>query len=1562
MLATVLRGARTHNLRGVDLSIHPGEVVVITGVSGAGKSSLAVDTLYAEGQRRFVESFSPYARQFLERLERPPMDGLEPVPAAIAVDRRAPVKSSRSTLGTMADLEPYLAALFAREAIPVCPEHGVPAQVLDEQTASERAVRELSGQRAVITYPSAELNTEQYLELRERLLADGYRRVWLDGDVRDLDSVRPSMVQDAGARLEVVVDRLRVAAGERSRLAAALEQAFRRSEGRATLHTPASALTLAAGLCCPECGRRFEPPRPGLFSHDSPLGACGDCRGFGRTIGIDLDKVIPDPERSLAQGAIRPWRGKSTVWERGELTKLCKRHGIDPSVPFRKLSQAARALVLEGDGSWEAGRFPGVLGWFRWLETRTYKMHVRVLLSRYRSYDPCRSCAGARLNATALLYRVGGKSLFDWRGLEIREARRALAELGTKTAQGELAKKELSTRLGYLERVGLGYLTLDRQARTLSGGEAQRVTLTAALGTSLHNALFVIDEPTVGLHASDIAPLTRMFRELAERGNAVLVIEHDADVIRAADRVIEMGPGAGAAGGAVVADGSPAEVARLGGATARALAHARVARRRAATARGALRVRGALENNLKDVDVELPLHVICAITGPSGSGKSTLAVDVLYRALARRLGESDVEAPGEHTAVEVGAAIERVVLVDQSPLGRTSRGNAATYTKAWDPVRALFAKQPRAVAAGFGPAHFSFNVEAGRCEACGGDGHETVEMQFLADVRLLCPTCQGRRFKPEILQIDYRGSNVAELLDATVEQVLEQLKDQPAIVRALGPLPELGLGYLRLGQSLSTLSGGEAQRLKLARALSERNERTLFVLDEPSAGLHADEIACVVRCLEHLVQGGASVIVVEHDLDLIAAADHVVEMGPGAGTQGGRVVASGTPEELSRTDTHTGLALRSRRRSAALRGAARPRARSPQARALSVQGAREHNLRDVSVSIPHGALTVVTGPSGSGKSSLTFDVVFAEGQRRFLETLTPYARQFLPTMPRPDVESVSGVPPAIALEQRTSRAGANSTVATVTEIAHYLRLLYAKLGTSHCPDHDTPIEGTTLAAVLAQLRKMKGRFRLLAPAVEGRKGTYLDLFTAAARDGIQEAICDGVRVDTDAPPSLARNREHNIDLLIAEDLRGGDVDEALLAKALRWGNGSVQAVAGARRTRLSVRAACPACGFSPPELDPRWFSFNTKQGRCETCAGEGTIERSSKPRRRARAAASEPEVVPCPECAGTRLAPIPRNVRVSGERYPDLLARSATRALEGLRRLKFGADRQQVAAPLLLELERRLSFMCDVGLGYLALDRPARSLSGGEMQRLRLAAQLGAGLTGALYVLDEPTIGLHPCDTERLLGNLRRLVELGSTVMVVEHDIDTIRAADHLIDLGPGGGSGGGRVVAEGSPGKVLRSAASPTGKVLRQAIELRPPLPVDAARDRLVLEGASHHNLRQVDLSLPIGRFNVVAGVSGSGKSTLVRKVLLPALRRSLGLVAEEPGSFRRLRGQEAFKRAVAVDQSPIGRTPRSVPATFLGIWDDIRRLFAAAPEAKVLGFSAARFSFNTAAGGRCP
>ncbi len=1617
-----LRGARTNNLKRLDLDIQPGSLVVVTGPSGAGKSSLAFGTLYAEGQRRYVESFSAYARQFLERLARPEVDRLDPVPAAIAVDRRAPVKTSRSTVATLIEITDYAQQLWAAASTLVCTQCSANVVSHSPESAVQDVLESLSGQRLIVAYPLPVIDAEHFIGVREALARDGYRRLWVDGTLRELDDLRPSDVLGSveaavkparrrkakaaesapppppAATLHVVTDRLAATADARPRLAEALEAAFDRGAGRAEVFPAAGGCkSLSAGLACDACGAVYKQPTPGMFSYNSPIGACPGCRGFGRVIDVDWDKVVPDRKKTLAGGAIRPWSGKSTQYERSVLERYCKRAGVPMDVPYAKLSKQQTEGLIEGDGgNWRTG-FPGLRRWFKWMETRAYKMHVRVLLSRYRKYIECDRCQGSRFKPEVNAFKLNGRTLPEFYALSVRETLEFLqplaAQLGRDPSLAQILS-ECQLRLSTLAAVGLHYLTLDRGARTLSGGELQRVSLTSALGASLTGTMFVLDEPTVGLHPADVATLLPVVRQLARGDNVVIVIESDEHFLHGADRVLELGPGAGERGGEIVFDGTPAEYMRTRAPSDAAFVTA-LARSEAATAQGALRLSGATGNNLANVELEIPLRALTCVTGVSGSGKSSLVLDTLVPAVQRALGDASAAAlPFE--SVSGFETLKSVVFVDQAPLGRTSRGNPATYLGAWDVFRRLFARDKLAQEREYTPGTFSFNVPGGRCEACKGEGAETVEMQFLSDVTFSCPQCAGRRFLGPVLDVTLGGCNVAEVLELSAIEAAERYASNLDISARLQPLIDVGAGYLRLGQALNTLSGGEAQRLKLAAALAGATKNALIVLDEPTAGLHAFDTLPLLQTLRALVKRGNTVVLVEHDMRVAAASDHVIDLGPGAGALGGRIVARGTPVEVAAQggDGKTAAALRGvleRRGGAEVRAQGRdvasrlrmgPAAGSgePSPDVIAVRGAREHNLRDLDVDVPRDKLVVVTGPSGSGKSTLAFDVIFAESQRRYLETLSPYVRQYLKQLPRPAVDRVIGAPPSISLEQRSTGGARNSTIATVTEVAHHLRVMFARAGRLHCPDCALPIEARSVAALAEHARSElgAGAVSVWAPIVRGRKGAHRDLLSQAMRSGVARARIDGKIVELTRGLSLDRFKEHDVDLELGSAKPGSAELVALLEQSVARSEGSVRLIARDRELLLSTRRACPKCSRGFPELDPRFFSFNTRQGACPECDGQGEIEveagarRSRDVHRNAksargdlnrgehRARATEPVRVPCRACDGKRLAGLALHTFLDGARITELLSLDVTAARERLSRIALQGREARVAELPLREALLRLSFLERVGLEYLTLDRPAWSLSGGELQRVRLAAQLGSGLTGLLYVLDEPTIGLHPRDTDRLLRALRDLTGKGCSVLLVEHDAETIRAADHVIDVGPGGGHTGGRILAQGSPAELARNPASLTfASLARPLASPERRRPIDPKRGARLI-GATEHNLKNVDLWIPAGRLSVVSGVSGSGKSTLVRDVFLRAVRAAIGLQADPPGAHREIRGATIWKSAVEIDQTPIGRTPRSVPATYVGVWNELRALYASTPEARARGYTATRFSFNTKQG-RC-
>ncbi|MFO1291730.1 MAG: excinuclease ABC subunit UvrA [Rubrivivax sp.] len=1679
-----IRGARQHNLKNLDLDIRTGELTVVTGPSGSGKSSLVFDTLYAEGQRRYVETFSAYARQFLDRMDRPAVDKVEGVPPAIAIDQTNPVRTSRSTVGTMTELNDHLKLLYARAAQLFDKAGALPVRHDTPQTIHADLVQRAAAAgdpRLVFTFPVELPADTSALQQEQWLAASGFTRVQAE--------------RVAGARkiLAVVADRLRLAGADQARVMEAIELALARGAGRLDVHVardadaaPATAdvWRYSTGLHCPESDLRYADPQPGLFSFNSAYGACESCRGFGRVIGVDWGLVIPDHRKTLRNGAIKPLQTPAWAECQDDLLRYAGEAGIPRDTAWSQLTEAQRQWVVEGSPHWKGDwqrQWYGIRRFFGYLEGKAYKMHIRVLLSKYRSYTPCPACGGARLKLEALLWRLGSKAdadavlpaaqrfapvgvawtraqlealpglaLHDLMQLSIERLRRFFEGLTLPSTLLDealgLLLDEIRTRLRYLCDVGLGYLTLDRQSRTLSGGEVQRINLTTALGTSLVNTMFVLDEPSIGLHPRDMGRIVEAMQRLRDAGNTLVVVEHDPAVMLAADRLLDMGPGPGERGGQIVFDGAPEAVKAaptLTGAYLGARKQVSLGFRRPVDgATPKLVLQGAAEHNLQQVTVELPLARLVCITGVSGSGKSTLVQDVLYPALARRLGKA-TEAPGAHEALLGAEQLADAVFVDQSPIGKTARSNPASYVGAFDELRKLFAEAPLARERSYTAGTFSFNAGDGRCPTCGGSGFEHVEMQFLSDVYLRCPDCDGRRYRPEVLDVKLlRGPmrlGIADLLELTVAEAAHWFQNDREVVARLQPLVDVGLDYLRLGQPVPTLSGGEAQRLKLAGFLAEAaahprqplaRKGTLFLFDEPTTGLHFDDIAKLMRALRKLLDAGHSLVVIEHNLDVVRAADWIVDLGPEGGEAGGRVVCTGTPDDLKAHPTsHTGAALRDYEQAMGfgapraeegrpLQAALRAR-RAPADEAIRIVNAHEHNLRNLNVAIPRGKFNVITGVSGSGKSTLAFDILFNEGQRRYLESLNAYARSIVQPAGRPDVDAVYGIPPTVAIEQRLSRGGRKSTVATATEVWHFLRLLWVKLGLQHCVKDGAPVRAQSAESIAAQLLRPpeQGGHRgehvgLLAPLVVHRKGVYTDLAKWARARGHTHLRVDGEFLPTQPFPRIDRFREHTIELpvgdLVVAPEREAEL-RALLARTLELGRGvlhllhpldglaatmaddALAAGKGIGTVKVfSTKRACPACGTSYPELDPRMFSYNSKHGWCPSCVGTGLAltreqrrayddtlrERDDKGREQSFPA-EEPEVEglvdePCPDCRGARLNPAALAVTFDGLAIGALARRSVREVRTWIEGLQLEGREAGIARDVVAEIRSRLAFLEEVGLGYLTLDRAAPTLSGGEAQRIRLAAQLGSNLQGVCYVLDEPTIGLHARDNGILLAALGRLGEAGNTLVVVEHDEDTIRRAEHLIDIGPGAGKRGGTLVAEGRAEDLARAPASVTGRLLAAppVHPLQPRRAVAADAPALELGGAALHNLRAIDLRVPLARLVAVTGVSGSGKSTLARDVLLANVQAALGGGRAWTGCAA-LRGFEAIDRVLEVDQTPIGKTPRSCPATYIGLWDAIRKLFAETLEARARGYGAARFSFNVGAsggsgqkagGGRCP
>ncbi|HUU13780.1 MAG TPA: excinuclease ABC subunit UvrA [Terriglobia bacterium] len=958
----MVRGARVHNLKSLDCEIPHNKLTVVTGVSGSGKSSLAFDTVYAEGQRRYIESLSAYARQFLERMEKPDVDEVEGIAPSVAIRQKNSTRNPRSTVATATEIYDYLRLLYARVGVTVCPQCGqvvtkdhvdgiadrvlglepgrrfyVLFQINPGAAASEdnegigrrkrnatgrgrgalRAPVSLAGGRAEPSPTASKLASEALKPRLFSLRQHGFNRLYQDGRVFEFSTPESLLEIDFARPVYVLVDRLAVGPEIRQRLIDSVELCYRET-GEAILEfvspdaaPAAERLTFNERFECKRCARVFQDPEPRLFSFNNPYGACPRCQGFGNTIDFDLDLVIPDKGKTLAGGVIEPWTKPRYRTYANEMKRLAQTRGIPLDVPYYRLTPEQRQWVIQGDDE-----FNGVRGFFKYLERKKYKLHVRVFLSRFRGYALCPECQGRRLRREAQYVLIEGKSITDVCRMSIREAYTFFNEIRFSPFQAAVAKtvlEEIRSRLKYLYKVGLEYLTLDRLSSTLSGGESQRIQLATSLGSNLVGALYVLDEPSIGLHARDTGRLIEILKNLRDLGNTILVVEHDPEMIRQADKILDLGPGAGENGGRMIHAGDfQSLVANPHSLTGRYLSGELaipVPAERRPPGKARLKILGARQHNLKSIDVEIPLGLLVCITGVSGSGKSTLVHDVLYNAVLSRRG---VAAPrAEYDRIEGDNLLANVVLVDQSPLGRTPRSNPITYIKAFDAVRELFAATPEARKRGYTPGNFSFNIPGGRCETCQGDGTVTVEMQFLADVELVCEECRGRRFKSSLLEIRYKGKNIHDVLQMTVKEALAFFSSLPKVTSKIRILDEVGLGYLRLGQSATTLSGGEAQRVRLAAHLAQRtSENTLFIFDEPTTGLHYDDINKLLAAFRKLIEAGASVLIIEHNFEVLKTADWIIDLGPEGGDDGGFVVAAGRPEEIMKNShSHTGKFL-----------------------------------------------------------------------------------------------------------------------------------------------------------------------------------------------------------------------------------------------------------------------------------------------------------------------------------------------------------------------------------------------------------------------------------------------------------------------------------------------------------------------------------------------------------------------------------------------------------------------------------------------------------------------------
>jgi len=1692
----IIRGAREHNLRNINLELPRNKLIVFTGVSGSGKSSLAFDTLYAEGQRRYVESLSAYARQFLGQMERPEVDFIEGLLPAISIEQKSVSRNPRSTVATVTEIYDYMRVLYARIGIRHCVECGREVEAQSTDQIIDKILTLPEGRRIQILAPIAREQKGEYKDDFEAAMKAGYARARVDGQMYELtDDI--GLDKNMRHNIEIVVDRIIMREDIRGRLAESVEAALELGEGTIIVNVlePEEDILFNKNYACPECGISYEELTPQMFSFNSPQGMCHTCRGLGVNMEMDPDLVVPDKSRSINEGAVALIGKPDGRWINHLMQGLADHFGFSLDTPWSELTEKQQKAVLYGTGKkriqftyvnhsgrkWpRKARYDGVIPGHERRFRDTDSDSQREHLAKFMAAIACHDCNGGKIRPESAAVTVADKSIVEVVRMSIDEAAEFFDEMpsklnGTQLFIGEELIKEIRGRLEFLINVGLNYLTLDRTAPTLSGGEAQRIRLASQIGSGLVGVLYILDEPTIGLHSRDNMRLLSALKKLKDRGNTVIVVEHDEETMRAADLIVDFGPGPGVKGGHIVAIGTPYEIginekSITGKYLSGELKIAIPEERRSVNDKW-LKIVGARQNNLKNIDVSIPIGVFTCVTGVSGSGKSSLINDILHQSLAGKLMRAYTN-PGLHDGIEGIEHLNKVIDIDQSPIGRTPRSNPATYVKVLDIIRDIFAKLPESQVRGYKKGRFSFNVRGGRCEACKGNGQKLIQMHFLPDVWVTCEVCGGTRYNDETLQVKYKGKSIADVLDMDVQEALEHFKNVPKVARILQTLHDVGLDYIKLGQPAPTLSGGEAQRVKLAKELCRvATGQTIYILDEPTTGMHFADTQKLLDVLNRLADAGNTVVVIEHNMEVIKTADYIIDLGPEGGDNGGNVVAAGVPEEVAEVQTsYTGQiikeVLNNGGRKKMLEAAYLDQTPGHRATHIMIRGAKEHNLKGVDVEIPLQKMTVLTGVSGSGKTSLALDTIYAEGQRRYVESLSSYARQFLGQMPKPHVDFISGLAPAIAIEQKPASTSPRSTVGTVTEIYDYMRVLFARIGIPHCHQCGREISTQTSQQIVDSIMEAPEGTRayVMSPIELERGEDYETILKRAFREGYARAWIDGEVLELDNDIEIDRRRRHNV-AIVVDRLAINKDDRSRLTEAVEV---ALSADHSAHKVMVeflpppgheaeaeeqnvqtfSEEFACVECGISFDEITPQSFSFNNPAGMCSKCNGLGTV-RAADPdmlipdrRRSIRSGAvvpwgwvmpispmnsylealadhfgfdlSEPFIelseenqniilhgtdeqievkgvlvrfrgvaeslqwayereryrreispfmrdVPCPMCGGGRLQPESMAVTIGDKSIIGVIDMPVGEASRFFSEVHLTERQAEIGKEVLKEIQDRLQFLVDVGLDYLTLSRSAPTLSGGEAERIRLASQLGCGLAGVMYVLDEPTVGLHQRDNHRLLKALRNLRDLGNSVIVVEHDRDTITASDHMLDFGPGAGVMGGQIVASGSPDKVKSGNNSLTANYLTGKLNIHTSK-FRRKTDKHWLEilGARHNNLKNINVKIPLGVFTCVTGVSGSGKSSLINDILHKSLAHKLHRANAQPGDHDFIKGVTLIDKVIDIDQNPLGDTPRSNPITYIGAFSEIRSLYAGLPEARVRGFKARKFSFNVR-GGQC-
>lgn len=1619
-------------------------------------------------------------------LSKPQIDSASGITPTISIEQKSAGTNPRSTVATLTEIYDYLRLLYARVGTPHCPVSGEPVGAQSREEILLAIQNANKNESLILLAPYATGKKGEFREDFEYLLKRGYMRVRVDGEIHRIEEI-PALDGNVSHNVDVVIDRIANTKENKNRLAESVIHALEFGNGicKVLVHNTQNETLYSQHAYSQTSGISYPPLDPHDFSFNSPKGMCKKCHGLGTTFEFDLDQVI-DQDLSISGDCCSIAGSYETVRWGNIYQNLAKQFDFSVKTPWKKLSEEAKDLFLHGtkEDKWLRMQFvnPNTGSkWSDWVKWRgvIYEAHKRYSAATSESYRKrmeelmrhmtCPSCSGTRLKPYPAATKLGKKTITNVVAMTISEGLEFFLKLKVTKSKESIATpllEEIQRRLRFLEEVGLHYLSLERTAPTLSGGEAQRVRLASQIGSGLVGITYVLDEPSIGLHPRDNEKLIQTLHLLRDHGNTVIVVEHDEETIFQADSVIDFGPGPGKLGGIIVHQGSVKTLLdnpeSLTGAYLKGALEIPIPKKRRKAGKKSLAIQKASHNNLKGIDVTIPLGLLITVTGVSGSGKSSLILDTLYPALSNALHHGQHKV-GAHKTIKGLKEIDKVIAIDQSPIGRNPRSNPSTYIKVFDEIRELFAKLPGSKTKGWKAGRFSFNVADGSCTGCSGMGMVKVDMDFLEDAWVTCDQCHGRRFDEETLSIKYKEKNIYDVLELSVSEAHRFFKALPSISHKLSVLEQVGMGYIKLGQSSTTLSGGEAQRIKLARHLVRpESGNTIYLFDEPTTGLHFHDVKHLIEVLQKLVDHGNTVLIIEHNMDVVKSSDWIIDLGPEGGTGGGKIVAVGTPETIAKKKTPTGIAVKhalfpERKKRIATLKKKKPPSQKDFIQKISIKGACQNNLKDVSIEIPRKMITVCSGPSGSGKSSLAFDTLYAEGQRRYIESLSPYARQFVKQMPKPMVESVEGLSPAITIEQKAHAGNPRSTVGTLTEVYDYLRILFARLGTPHCPETGERIEAISKEHVVDRLLSNPegSKALILTPITVSNEVEFRTIFTKFQRLGYLRIRLDTKLYEIDPLDSIPYNPKKKQKIFLVIDrlkISSSERDRLLEAVEMgaKLGNDQVVAEVKGKDHYFNLAFSVPSTGKSYPPITPHSFSFNTPEGMCPYCEGLGmhhgtsitsneslmalspfdlmekiweqteetmpydlltgllekakidpfspisslspkksvflfdgdekikvkfgpntTVSwrgltplfskacqsRKSSVRRAAKLLFDEVE---CSACEGARIHTLARHVTLNGKAIHNVCSMPIDEMLAWVKTLKPKKEDKEILKEVFTQLKTRLQFLIDVGLSYLAIARSTPTLSGGESQRIRLARQLGSSLTGVLYILDEPSIGLHPSDTDRLIKVLKHLKSLGNTLLVVEHDPATLEAADYLFDFGPKGGDEGGKVLAKGTLSQIKRSSKSLTGMYLSGKKMIPVPKKRRISKEKpLRIKNASLHNLKNIHVEIPLQSFTCLTGVSGAGKSTLLHGLLYPAAKR--GIESGEKSidlKGGKISGLHHFGQVLFIDQNPVGRTIRSDVSTYVDILTPIRQFFAKLPEASVRGLEPKHFSYNHRAG----